>query len=135
MVEHKDQEEDVLAANASFYRAFREGDVALMDAVWAVQHEVVCIHPGWQALCGRDAILRSFARIVEGPKPPSIECHDPKVFFQNDVAVVICSERIQNKTLVATNIFTRETAGWVMVHHHAGPGQGLGLSRGKQTLH
>ncbi len=130
-----DAEQDILEANDAFYRAFRDQDIALMDDVWAEEHGVVCIHPGWQALCGREAIMASFARIMEGPAPPEIQCVDPMVFLQGEAAVVVCSERVKENVLVATNIFVREGDAWVMVHHHAGQGQGFLLSRQGQTLH
>ena len=128
-------ERQILEANTAFYEAFKEKDIELMNDVWAEEHEVICIHPGWQALCGREAIMSSFDRIMKGPRPPEIECVDPMVFLQGDLGVVICSERLGDSTLVATNMFLREGDAWVMVHHHAGPGQGFGLTRHTQSLH
>ena len=45
-------EEAVLAANEAFYRAFAARDFAAMDALWAAEAPVACIHPGWDALVG-----------------------------------------------------------------------------------
>ena len=36
----------VLAANLEFYRAFTMRDVAAMDALWARDAPVACLHPG-----------------------------------------------------------------------------------------
>ena len=47
-------EEAVLAANEEFYRAFAARDLAAMDALWAQETPVACVHPGWDALVGRD---------------------------------------------------------------------------------
>ena len=56
-------ERQILEANTAFYEAFKEKDIELMNDVWAEEHDVICIHPGWQALCGREAIMSSFDRI------------------------------------------------------------------------
>ena len=46
-------------AEEAFYHALAHGDYALMDAVWAADDGVGCIHPGWPALRGRTAVLPS----------------------------------------------------------------------------
>ncbi|MBV8937825.1 MAG: nuclear transport factor 2 family protein, partial [Alphaproteobacteria bacterium] len=51
----------VLAANLEFYRAFAIRDLAAMDALWARQAPVACLHPGWSALKDREAIMESWA--------------------------------------------------------------------------
>ncbi|MEE8533734.1 MAG: nuclear transport factor 2 family protein, partial [Alphaproteobacteria bacterium] len=43
-------EQTVLFVNEAFYQAFADGDLAAMDAVWAREAPVACIHPGWAAL-------------------------------------------------------------------------------------
>ena len=63
-------ERAVLAANAAFYRAFAERDVAAMDALWARSTPVACIHPGWQVLNGREAVMASWRGILAGVPPP-----------------------------------------------------------------
>ena len=42
--------EQVLAANAAFYRAFAERDSAAMENLWSRTDALLCVHPGWQAL-------------------------------------------------------------------------------------
>jgi hypothetical protein len=56
--------EAVLEANEAFYRAFNQKDPDAMDAAWAAGHEVACIHPGWNALLGRDNVISRFLKIV-----------------------------------------------------------------------
>ena len=68
-------ERAVLAANAAFYRAFAERDVAAMDALWARSVPVACIHPGWQVLNGREAVMASWRGILAGV-PPAIRCSE-----------------------------------------------------------
>jgi fumarate reductase subunit C len=62
----------VLAANLEFYRAFTTRDVTAMDALWARQAPVACLHPGWTALNDRDAIMQSWEGILSNPAAPRI---------------------------------------------------------------
>lgn len=111
----------VLAANAAFYRAFADGDVAAMDAVWARDAPVACIHPGWNALTDRDSVMDSWRRILGSAGRPAIESRGARAFVYGDAAFVVCYEAVGEGTLVATNVFARERGAWKMVHHHAGP--------------
>ena len=52
----------VLAANEAFYEAFRQRDMAAMEALWAQHAPVTCIHPGWEALVGRADVLSKIGR-------------------------------------------------------------------------
>ena len=112
-------EERVLAANAAFYSAFATRDADAMDAVWAAREPVACIHPGWRALRGRDAVLASWRNILGGPGAPPITCAAAAAHVFGDAAFVICIERIPAVELIATNVFVREDGEWKMVHHHA----------------
>jgi len=112
-------EDQVLAANAAFYRAFAAKDAEAMAAVWARQAPVACIHPGWHLLSGRDAVLASWRGILSGPGAPPIKCADAVAHVLGDSAFVVCLERIPGVELIATNVFVREDGAWKMVHHHA----------------
>ena len=114
-------EDAVLAANEAFYRAFAARDFAAMDALWAAEAPVACIHPGWDALVGREAVMESWAAILGGPGAPQIRCEAPRAFVLGDGAFVICREALEAGRLIATNVFVRERDGWRMVHHQAGP--------------
>jgi ketosteroid isomerase-like protein len=116
----RDQDE-VLAANAAFYRAFAARDVDAMDALWARQAPVACVHPGWHALSGRDAVMASWRGILRGPGAPDIACGDATSHVFGESAFVVCDERLPGGVLVATNVFVREEGAWRLVHHHAGP--------------
>jgi len=110
----------VLFANEMFYSAFRAGDFATMKTLWSDRHAVGCIHPGWQALSGRDVVLSSWARILEGGGNPVL-CHHPQVLLYDDVALVLCYEQLGESVLAASNLFVQEEEGWRLVHHQAGP--------------
>ena len=115
-------EEAVLAANEEFYRAFTVRDLAAMDALWARETAVACIHPGWEPLLGRDQVMESWTAILGGPGSPQIRCEVPRAFVLGAGAFVICREVLEQQgRLVATNVFVREADVWRMIHHQAGP--------------
>ncbi len=113
-------ERAVLAANASFYRAFATRDVEAMDALWARDVHVACIHPGWQVLNGREAVMASW-RGIFGGVPPAIRCSDEIARITGSSAFVVCTESLDAGDLVATNLFVQEAGDWKLAHHHAGP--------------
>ena len=113
-------ERAVLAANAAFYRAFAERDVAAMDALWARSIPVACIHPGWQVLNGRDNVMASWRGILGGA-PPAITCAEEIARVAGSAAFVVCTEKLDAGELVATNLFIQEAGDWKLAHHHAGP--------------
>lgn len=110
----------VAAANAEFYRAFGAGDFPAMDALWAKRAKVVCIHPGWPPVDGRDEVMASWRGILSNPPEPAVRPTDERVYLMGEVAMVVCFETIGEIFLVATNLFLREEGTWRLVHHHAG---------------
>lgn len=113
---------DILIQNEAFYTAFTTRDLTAMATLWASEMHVSCIHPGGTPLFGRDAVMGSWARILSGPVRPSMQCLEPKIhLLSEELAIVVCFEQIGGEMLSATNIFALENAGWVLVHHQAGP--------------
>jgi len=112
---------ELLAANAAFYRAFDRADEALMATLWAADHPVSCIHPGWTALLGRDAVLTSWHDILAASASPTVACRQPHAHLAGEFGYVLCYETVDGQLLAATNIFCREGADWKLVHHQAGP--------------
>ncbi|HUK66256.1 MAG TPA: nuclear transport factor 2 family protein [Anaeromyxobacteraceae bacterium] len=112
---------EVLDANSAFYRAFAARDLAAMESLWATLVPVACIHPGWDALHGRDLVIESFRAILKGPSSPGIRCSHAFVQALGQIALVICREHVDGGELVATNVFVREAGGWKLVHHQASP--------------
>jgi len=96
--------ENVLAANASYYRAFRMGDLAAMRALWA-EDGVACSHPGWPPLEGREAVLESYRRILANPGQEPVVASAESVIVTGDVARVMCIETVGGATLAATNFW------------------------------
>jgi ketosteroid isomerase-like protein len=112
---------DVLEANAAFYRAFARRDADAMAALWADVHPVACIHPGWDVLDGREAVLASWRGILGSDGAPEIACSLAEARVLGDVAFVTCHEAIGGGRLAATNVFVRERGAWRLVLHQATP--------------
>jgi hypothetical protein len=108
-------------ANDAFYQAFAAADVGAMDAVWAEQSNVFCIHPGWPPITSRAEVMASWEEILSTADPIPVRCVAPKVTVFGDVGLVCCYERFANQHLVASNLFIRAGDRWRMTHHHAGP--------------
>ncbi|MGE0744908.1 MAG: nuclear transport factor 2 family protein [Rhodospirillales bacterium] len=115
------ERDDILAANAAFYRAFAGRDIAAMNALWAARAPVSCLHPGWAPLIGRAAVLASWTAILENPSQPKIEFADAEARLIGGVGFVICMEEVMGSRLIATNCFVQEESAWRMVHHQSGP--------------
>lgn len=109
----------VLAANLEFYRAFATRDLAAMDAIWAQQSPIACVHPGWPALTDRAAVMESWRGILGNPEAPRIACYDERVLLYGDTALVVCEEELAGGTLIASNLFVREDGLWRIAHHQA----------------
>ncbi len=129
------EHDELLAANSAFYAAFGDRDLAAIDALWARAHEVAVLHPGWPAVVGRDAVMRSWRSIVESPQPPDIACGDARAFVQGDAGFVLCIEHLGDGLLIATNIFAREDGNWRLVHHQAGPAASPTLQAETTPIH
>lgn len=112
--------ETVLFANERFYVAFVNHDYDAMAALWARTAPVICIHPGWQALTGRQAVLESWEQILSNPQAPNIIQHHAEVFIYRDLASVVCYEQADDNQLVAINAFIEEDGDIRMVQHQAG---------------
>jgi hypothetical protein len=110
----------VLFANEAFYRAFVDRNYPSMAALWAEQAPVLCLHPGWPALTGRDAVLGSWRRLLDGPAL-ELSFHRPTVHFIGETAFVVCFEQVGRDWLIATNAFVREGGVWRLAFHQAGP--------------
>jgi hypothetical protein len=120
---HAMTEAAVLAANATFYRAFTEGDYAVMSELWARRVPVACLHPTAQTLVGRSLVLDSWRQVLGGTSRFELRCDEPVVHDFGEAAIVTCYEGTDDDPahLAATNVFVLEDGLWRMVHHHAGP--------------
>lgn len=110
----------VLFANEAFYAAFTNRDLEAMDKVWSPRDTITCIHPGWTALLGREAVMESWRAILTNPQSPHINVTGAAATVLGEVAYVVCYEHLIDAVLIATNIFVREDDWWRLVHHQAG---------------
>jgi ketosteroid isomerase-like protein len=133
----------VLRANQSLYDAFETGDIDLMNALWLDGPDapsVMCVHPGWSPLTGRDAVLRSWSMIMANTTYIQFVLTDVTVRVTDEVAVVTCAENMLTDVpaaagaaddeaqfgmaggrAIATNVFRRTRDGWRLWLHHASP--------------
>ncbi len=111
------------AANRAFYTAFQERNLQAMEALWAREAPVACMHPGMAVLLGRAAVMNSWRGILRHPSAPTLLCSNVRVHLLGTSAYVTCLEGAADgrPKLIATNVFTLEDGHWRLVHHHAGP--------------
>lgn len=108
---------------AAFYDAFANGDVASMRRLWAEQ-DAVCVHPGASPIFGKDAILNSWAKILEGAHTPLIETKLLQRVAEPTLVLHVLEEHIQNalaptevSVVLATNVYRLIDGVWRMVLH------------------
>lgn len=124
--------EAVEAANLAMYQAFEAADVDRMAAVWddAEPAAVVCVHPGWPMLRGREHVLRSWSAVMAGTDYIQFFLTDVSISVNGDTAVVTCTENVLTEitesgqsggAVVATNVLVRRPDGWRVQVHHGSP--------------
>ena len=122
----------VEAANTAMYEAFETADVDRMARAWddVAPAALVCVHPGWPMLRGRDAVLRSWSAVMAGTDYIQFFLTDVQVSVTGDTAVVTCTENVltevtekgsSNASVVATNVLVRRPGGWRVQVHHGSP--------------
>ena len=117
------ERERLLFANEAFYAAFNAGSAEAMRDVWVSHGPAYCLHPGWPLLVGAEAVQESWAGIFRGGATPTIECRGSVAEVLGETGIVFCYEVLGGNVLAATNVFRRESDGWRLLHHQAGPCQ------------
>ena len=113
--------QSALFANEAFYLAFTQKDVDAMDALWAKDSDLVCVHPGWDILTDREEIMASWQQILRNPQQPGMDFHQARPHGFANMVVVTCYEQLPGGVCVATNGFVEEGGTVRMVLHQAGP--------------
>ena len=122
-------EEAVVEANQSFYRAIESLDNADMEAVWDPDPSVTCVHPGWPLMAGREQVLQSWSTIFDNTMVMQFTVRESSVRLAGGWAWVVCTEslrsvvngRVTEATVEAVNIFHNRDGQWLIVHHHGSP--------------
>jgi len=125
----KDEKEQAREANANFYKAFENLDIDAMEAIWSKANYVKCIHPGWNLLIGWDAIRRSWVDIFSNTDYMEFTLTHLNIQLFDQIAWVVLTENIWGSaggeiiesSILATNIFEKQGALWLMIHHHGSP--------------
>lgn len=121
----EDSKTSVLAANARFYNAFRDGNLAAMQALWSEGENVCVVHPGVSGISGYDLVMGSWEFVwADYEFPLEIEIKDVQVHVRGDVGYVTCIEMVKTKgsswgRQFATNIFEKIEGHWRICVHHA----------------
>jgi uncharacterized protein (TIGR02246 family) len=124
--------EQVEAVNSAMYEAFESADVDRMARVWddVDPAGLVCVHPGWPMLRGRDHVLRSWSAVMAGTDYIQFFLTDVQVSVVGDTAIVTCTENVLTEVtenpvgasaVVATNVLVRRADGWRVRVHHGSP--------------
>jgi ketosteroid isomerase-like protein len=129
----------VRAANEELYAAFEAADLDRMERLWVTgpyAASAVCVHPGWPALRGREAVLRSWAVIMANTAYIQFFLTDVEIELAGELAVVSCAENILTSVgdeaddtssvlaggkVVTTNVFRRSEGQWRLWLHHGSP--------------
>lgn len=128
----ENEEFEIERANERFYRAFESLDIHKMEEVWAMDKPVTCIHPGWELRSGWPAVRDSWVLIFNHTTGMRFEVTDVDIVVNGDLAWVICTEKVrmmvegepQLSRVLATNLYSKQPTGWLMIHHHGSPVMG-----------
>lgn len=120
---------DLLGANASFYESLETFDLAAMKSLWYRGDGVRCVHPGWEAINGYEAIIESWNQVFRNTGWMRVTPTDVSTWRLGELGLVYCAENITAKhedevgvaVTMATNVFRQTEEGWRMVLHHASP--------------
>lgn len=112
--------EQALFANEAFYLAFAQKDYPAMGNLWAQDHPLVCVHPGWAAITDRTEILETWEMILGNRDQPGIDFYNAEAHAMADSVLVTCYESLPNGICVATNGFVLQDGEVRMYLHHAG---------------
>lgn len=129
----------VLDANATFYWAFEQRNLEVMEAVWSHGTDTTCIHPGRKAIRGWESIRSAWATIFRNTRYLEVEPEILQLEVTGSIAYVVLIETVLQVTggrqakaqSMATNIFECMGQRWYLVHHHGSPVMGWGDSRKK----
>ncbi|HTY57599.1 MAG TPA: nuclear transport factor 2 family protein, partial [Bacteroidota bacterium] len=115
----------LLHQNARFYEAFERSSIEMMEEIWSDAAPVRCIHPGWNIVDGRQAVLESWQRIFEGDVQMKVTLRNVRAEVHGNIGIVVLQEEVLYKSgklantgsVMATNIFEHDGKDWKLIHH------------------
>ena len=122
-------EQSIIAANESFYKAFNARDLDAMKNVWVSHEKATCIHPGCVPLNGLESIIDSWGGIFKNSGNMDIQITDISVTTSESLAWISCVEKLYTiathgvlaSKVFSTNLFQLNAGNWKMIMHHASP--------------
>jgi len=115
---------------AAFYDALQRGDVDRLMRLWSDDDEVACVHPNGPRLVGQGAIRAAFEAVLSAGgvdiAPVHVRCVESpgcSVHHVLEKVQAATVQGLQTAYVLATNVYLRTPQGWLMVAHHASPGQ------------
>ena len=125
----KTDEDEVLAANRTFFQALESLDPVKMEAIWWHEDWVQCLHPGWELMMGWDEVQDSWASIFRSTVKMRVAIGISFVHVVGDAAWVSCREEVTytseegftNAIVEVVNVLVRRNGAWRMALHHAAP--------------
>jgi len=115
------------AALESFYHAFNQRSLEVLEDVWAPDATVTLSNPVGGVLTGIAAIKALYGRVFDGPARVWVEYHDVTEYIASDHALFVGRERgefeVGGETItlaIRTSRYFRQLPGigWRQVHHH-----------------
>lgn len=128
-------------AEAAFYRAFEQTNLADMVGVWDDASDVVCVHPMSGALRGARAVAESWREIFAGEVNMRFGIEPIQTSRVGALAIHIVKEHIEVPggkpvaPMTATNVYRETPNGWRMILHHASPSPGTAVGRASSAVH
>jgi ketosteroid isomerase-like protein len=125
---------EVEAANERLYAAFEAADLDTMKELWIdgpLASVARCVHPGSEAIVGRESVLRSWALLMANTEYLQFIVTETDTVVEGDLAVVTCTENVLSSggddrplgagRALTTNAFLRVEGAWRIWLHHASP--------------
>lgn len=115
------------AALETFYHAFNQRSLSLLEDVWAPDASVTLANPLGGVLTGITAIKALYGRVFDGPARVWVEYHDVTEYVAGGHALFVGRERGEFELGATKIVLTIRTTryfrqlpgiGWRQVHHH-----------------
>ena len=125
----KKREIEIERANTRFYEAFESLDIRQMEAVWASDQTVHCIHPGWEIRSGWPSVRDSWVSIFNNTTKIKLAVTDLQIVIHGNIGWVNCMEGVtqmingepQITYVLTTNLYLHQQNDWLIIHHHGSP--------------